>query len=33
MVAKGFEENRILQLLEREGSTRCQEGTLINKDW
>ena len=33
MVAKGFEENRILQILERKGSKRCKEGTLINKDW
>lgn len=33
MVAKGFEENRILQILGRKGSTGCKEGTLINKDW
>ena len=32
MVAKGFEGN-ILQILWRKGSKRCEEETLINKDW
>lgn len=33
MVAKGFEENRMLQILWRKGSIRCKEEALINEDW
>lgn len=33
MVAKGFEEKRILQIRWRKGSIRCKEEALINEGW
>lgn len=33
MVAKGFEESKILQILWRKGSIGSEEAALINEDW